>query len=352
MDEVGGGVNNPNMRKPPSQSPMQSPPHTLSQSPQTPSQQPARSHPHLNSQTHAAAANGMPAYALYGEAQAGAAFDLLHVESIAERSRLHGWEIRPHRHELLCQLLLVRRGSVQAQLDGQHVALRGPAVITVPALAAHGFRFSSDTDGDVFTLLESHLRTLSQRDAALADSLLQLRAILLPARSAATTALLAAARGLRDELSGCSAWRLPAVDAALLRLVVAVLRAWPAHTGSAAMPAAETPARALAHVQGLRRLVDAQFRQQPGMQALAAQLRITPTQLNRVCRQVLGHPALAVLHARLLLEAQRELAYSSLSVQDIALGLGFCEPGYFARFFRRCCGQSPSAWRAAQHTAR
>jgi AraC family transcriptional activator of pobA len=310
MDEAGAGVNNPNMRAPQTVDPLR------------------------------AARAGMPAYALYGEVQPAAGLDLLHVESIAARSRLHGWEIRPHRHELLCQLLLVRRGSVQAQLDGSALALRGPAVVTVPALAAHGFRFSSDVDGDVFTLQEAHVHALAARTPALAGQLLQLRATALPARHADTRALLTAAAALRDELQGDALWRVAGVDAALLRLLVAVLRAWP----NAAPAATAQPAPpALAHVQGLRRLVDAQFRQQPGMAALAGQLGITPTHLNRACRQVLGHPALA---------AQRELAYSTLSVQDIALGLGFCEAGYFTRFFRRRCGHTPSAWRAArQHSA-
>lgn len=297
----------------------------------------------------------MPAYALYGEVQPAGGLDLLHVESIAARSRQHGWEIRPHRHELLCQLLLVRRGKVQAQLDGAALALRGPAVVTVPALAAHGFRFSSDVDGEVFTLQEAHVHTLAARTPALAAQLLQLRATALPAERPDTRALMAAAGALRDELQDSRPWRAPAVDAALLRLLVAVLRAWPeAAPAAAAWPAPAAAARlappALAHVQRLRRLVDAQFRQQPGIGALATQLGITPTHLNRACRQVLGHPALAVLHARLLLEAQRELAYSTLSVQDIALGLGFCEAGYFTRFFRRRCGQTPSAWRAMRQT--
>ena len=40
------------------------------------------------------------------------------------------------------------------------------------------------------------------------------------------------------------------------------------------------------------------------------QLGITPTQLNRVCRQRAGHTRARVLHARLMLEAQRDLAYT------------------------------------------
>jgi AraC family transcriptional activator of pobA len=100
------------------------------------------------------------------------------------------------------------------------------------------------------------------------------------------------------------------------------------------------------HVQRFRALVDRHYRQQPALSVLAAELGITPTQLNRVCHQVLGHSALGVLHGRLVLEAQRDLAYTTLSVKQIGLGLGFADAGYFSRFFLRQTGHTPSAWRA------
>ena len=46
------------------------------------------------------------------------------------------------------------------------------------------------------------------------------------------------------------------------------------------------------------------------------------------------------------LEAQRELAYTTLSVKHIAYKLGFTDAGYFTRFFERETGATPSAWRA------
>ena len=81
------------------------------------------------------------------------------------------------------------------------------------------------------------------------------------------------------------------------------------------------------------------------MGACAAELGITPTQLNRACQQVLGHSASQVLHQRLLLEAQRDLAYTAMTVGEIALDLGFCEAGYFTRFFRQRVGVTPGQWR-------
>jgi AraC family transcriptional activator of pobA len=293
-----------------------------------------------NSNMPKPAAERLPAYALYGEAEAVLAGDPLHCESIAERSRLHGWEIRPHRHETLFQLLWVARGRCVAALDGRTLALVGPGVLTVPPLAAHGFRFSPEVDGLVFTIDERHLRALLA--PALAEALMQLHGWPLRERKAVAE-LRAASRALRQELQAAERWRACAVDAALQRLAVAAARSLPLEPAAGV----ERPERALGHVQRFRALVELHFRQQPTLAALAARLAITPTQLNRVCHQVLGHAALGVLHQRLVLEAQRDLAYTAMSVKQIALALGFADAAYFTRFFRRCTGQTPTAWRAA-----
>lgn len=283
----------------------------------------------------------LPAYALYGDAPRSPLADRLHCESIAARSRLHDWEIRPHRHAALFQILVVRRGRFEALIDGRTLRLAGPAVVTVPVLAAHGFRFAPDIAGSVFTVADAQLQAVLAGDAALRALLQPARALELRRGDPALRELLAAAQALADELQGGRAWRATALDAALLRLLVALARVLPT-----AAPAEARPARALAHVRRYQALVDARFREQPRLTELAAQTGITPTQLNRVCRQVLGHPALGVLHARLLLEAQRDLAYTAMSVKQIALDLGFSDAAYFTRFFRRGCGLSPSAWRA------
>jgi AraC family transcriptional activator of pobA len=290
-------------------------------------------------------AQRLPAFALYGEPGRSGP-EPLHWESIAERSRLHDWEIRPHRHEALFQLLVAQSGDFEAWLDGRRVVLQGPALVTVPALVAHGFVFAPAIVGWVFTVSELHLAALLQPHPGLKEAVMRLYGAALPAAEAAP--LLAAAAALRDETRGAGGWRAAALDAALLRLAVAAARAAPAPR---ALPAGPAGARALAHVQRLRALVEAQYRRQPGQAALAAQLGITPTQLNRACQQVLGHPAQGVLHARLLLQAQRELAYTELPIKQIAFELGFSDAAYFTRFFRRQAGVAPAAWRAARRHA-
>jgi AraC-like DNA-binding protein len=49
-----------------------------------------------------------------------------------------------------------------------------------------------------------------------------------------------------------------------------------------------------------------------------------------------------------MIEARRKLQYSSLSVKELAYELGFSDPDYFSRFFKKCTGKSVSAFLKAQ----
>lgn len=288
----------------------------------------------------------LPTYALYGEPGRTQATDWLHCERIAERSRRHDWEIRPHRHAVLVQILHIEQGSAEAWIDGTRTALAGPCVLLLPPLVPHGFVFAPAIDGTVLTVLEQHLARLLAPQPTLAALLAAPRLQHWPAGDRQAQALADAVATVRAEFRSTAPWRELALDAALVQLLVGLARSLPPEPAPAGGGAALAGARALAHVQRLRALVEQRYRQQPTLAVLAQALGITPTQLNRVCHQVLGHSALGVLHGRLLLEAQRDLAYTTLSVKQIALGLGFADAGYFSRFFRRHTGQTPSAWRA------
>src|SRR5690606_11094 len=105
--------------------------------------------------------------------------------------------------------------------------------------------------------------------------------------------------------------------------------------------------------QRLRRyyqLVERHFRQRREIGFYADALGLTPTQLNRICRAERGLSALAVIHRRLVAEAERDLAYTQLSIKQLALDLGFQDAAYFSRFFQRQTGLSPSEFRQRAHS--
>ncbi|MBK9361958.1 MAG: AraC family ligand binding domain-containing protein [Rubrivivax sp.] len=173
----------------------------------------------------------LPAYTLYGEAQPSGLPDLLHLETIAQRSRLHEWEIRPRRHASLFQILVIARGVVQARLDSAQHRLQGPCAIGVPAMVVHGFRFEPDVDGMVITLAERQLPALVGAGTAWRGALDALRVT-----APAPPALLRAAQALRADYRHMGAWRAAALDTGLRRLLLELARA-------GAAPAAAADAR-------------------------------------------------------------------------------------------------------------
>jgi AraC family transcriptional activator of pobA len=284
-----------------------------------------------------------PLYELYGESGIGSALDGLHLESIADRSRLHNWEIQPHRHAALLQLLLIERGRVHVGIDGRELALQGPAVVWVPPFAVHGFDFAPETRGHVVTLDQAWLRKLLGGTGGLWEELGHARALTLKRGSPPWRALQAMAEGLQIEYAALHRWRGQVLEGAVLTMAAVVARL--AHLSQAQEPAAAGEGRAMLHLARFREQVEGSFREHPTLATLADPLGITPTQLNRLCRRHLRCSALDVLHQRLLLEAKRELGYTTLQVRQIADGLGFSDPAYFTRFFQRLTGFSPSAWR-------
>lgn len=76
---------------------------------------------------------------------------------------------------------------------------------------------------------------------------------------------------------------------------------------------------------------------------MAARLHVTQNYLNDTVRKVSGRSAGAYIRELLTTEASALLRQTGLSVSEIAYRLGFNDPSYFARFYRRQTGMSPRA---------
>ncbi|MEQ4538681.1 MAG: helix-turn-helix domain-containing protein [Billgrantia sp.] len=288
----------------------------------------------------------VPVFKLYGETHPWPTPDLLHCESIPERSRLHDWHIRPHRHADLVHVLHIASGQVELELEGTQHALGGPLAIVVPAMSIHGFRFSQDVEGHIVTLAQPLAEQLGQQLEEQAKTLRQ--ANYFPLEQATQAHRLATLVAQIDaEYRQPAAGRDRMLVALVQALCVELARLAEPHGPATAEPRSRD--RGHEHLAQYQTLIEAQYRQQPSVEQFAEWLGMSSAHLNALCRRLANRSALQLLHERLLLEAKRQLTYTNMTISQIADSLGFSEPAYFTRFFKRNTGLSPRDFRLRQH---
>ena len=261
-----------------------------------------------------------PAFALYGE---GRIFpDVLHCETIAARAPRHGWKIGRHRHPDLHQFFWFQDGGVTLQTAGGERPVVPPAIVSMPRQVDHGFAFAAGTTGLVITVPASVMADLPA--AALARMIV--------------TAPPEGAVALFEIIARCHAMRAGLRDTALRGLVVALACLLAGDAAADDDPVATLFAR-------FEDAVRAHAADAWGVADYAAHLGTSATRLNRVVRAQADLSVMGAVLAYRLGEAARRLAYTRQSVSMIAYDLGFSDPAYFARVFRKGLGVSPRAYR-------
>ncbi|MFI8396254.1 helix-turn-helix domain-containing protein [Pseudomonas sp. NPDC078863] len=279
----------------------------------------------------------IPVFKLYGESLDWPTPDLLHCETISSRSREHQWEIKPHRHADLCQLLFVFKGQAALEIEGQRTQLQTPAIQVLPPLSVHGFRFSEDVEGFIVTLATPLINHLQ---AQLGDSVHALARVENYPAGKDGDYLNSLFSALQAEYNG----HQPAREM-LMHSLVSVIMVWVSRQAIVRHKASQRPQRQREYLNGFIQLVEETYRQHVKVEDLAHRLGISVSHLNGTCRELAGQPALQIMHERQLLEAKRLLTYTSMTIYEMSELLGFSDPTNFTRLFRRRVGISPKAFR-------
>jgi AraC family transcriptional activator of pobA len=286
----------------------------------------------------------VPTFKLFGENTPWLTPDMLHCESIAARSSLHAWQITPHRHNGLFQILHLKEGSAKVRIDESVSTMHAGSLLLVPQMCIHGFLFEEFAQGHVVTVVYPLIQRLAQRAGDALAALTSPRMLVLGPDGEGDY-LAHAMRALELEYRGTAAHRGLQIEALLAGILIIIGRRC-AQPDNAIAPVR----RGAAHFQAFCELIEAHYTRHEPVSFYAGRLGITAAHLNALCRQATAKSALGLIHERVLLESKRNLVYTSMTVSQVSDASGFNDPAYFTRFFTRSTGMSPSAFRQSAGT--
>ena len=249
----------------------------------------------------------------------------------------------PHRHDYH-ELLWVRAGSGRHLIDGEPLPVRPHTLTIIGRGQVHQFEQADDLQGALLRFTDAALAG-GGVDRIASNWLLSGRggrAIAVPegegARlDAALAALAAETRRPPDPYA-----------ADVVRHLLSTILLWAERW----YDAARTERRDAddADVQLHRRFaerLEADFAAHHDAAHYADALAVPGSALSRALVTLTGRSTKELITERVMLEAMRLLRFTDLTVGEIAFRVGFGDPLYFSRAFKRHTGRAPLAYRAA-----
>ncbi len=280
---------------------------------------------------------------IYGADVQGAADpEFLHVEPMGMPGRHLAGRAAPHVHKNLFQFLFAVDGESHIDVETTSKTLAGPCAVYIPSGAVHSmtiplqgsgwvvtgsnrsFGHGADESGHDFFAAIWHSPAFIEYDERAQDA--QIMVWLL--------------QQLYTEFIGSRPGRQLAMQDLMRLIFVNFRRHLPVGEEFSQQKHDERKS-----FLDFRQLLESHYREHWSVQQYASRLGMRVPTLNKICRQFTDKTAHELMHSRLLLEAQRLLIYTVATAAEISFDVGFQDPAYFNRFFRRITGVTPLQFR-------
>ncbi|WP_461070829.1 AraC family transcriptional regulator [Spirosoma horti] len=244
---------------------------------------------------------------------------------------------KPHR-ERHYQFMLATQGKLTLTIDFNLVTVIAPAVLLIAPGQVHQVVMATDLQGWAIgfepSLMDGEFQQVLTK-LFRSSLVIQPPLSLLDQSSSLLQVLEKVQQGPSHAYTGRT---LQTLLMALLSMLAGLLTATAVHPKS-------PERRAVVIEQAFYQLVEQHFIawKQPAQYADA--LAITVSHLNDVVKVITGFSPSTLIQDRSILEAKRLLYYTQLSVKEIGYQLGYEEPVYFNKLFRKLTGQTPLSFR-------
>jgi AraC family transcriptional activator of pobA len=234
---------------------------------------------------------------------------------------------------------LMEKGKSQAMVDFHQFALNGNDLFFILPGQIHRYIYASKEITGWFLAIDAGLIPDEFR-AVLEDPLLSIRPI---SPEAQCMEQMGRCLGLAYDLD-----RQPATSYSK-RAVYSLLTTFVAMVTNIYVQQRDMPigkwSRSQVITRDFRALLIQEYKKLKSPGDYAAALHLSLSYLNEAVKEATGFTITYWIHQEVMLEAKRLLYHSSCTVKEIAYELGYEDPTYFSRLFKKTVGKTPGDFR-------
>lgn len=275
----------------------------------------------------------------------------IHYDVLGNLADFFGRDMPVHRHAQYLQIHYIDRGDISFHIDDKIYHVKGPSCFLTPPSIPHSFLTKPDAQGHVLTVHQSLVWQLlkdglqQEAETDLSEGICLDSSKFDSEQHAQWTLISQTCRNIKLEWNRDRPAKTLMLENLVRLLIIQIARL--------ASKRAESTSVNNDDLRLFRRftdLVEEHFREHWLLPEYTHRLGISESRLNQICQHISNRSPKKLIHDRVIQESKRLLIFSNLSSNEICYQLGYSDPAYFSRFFKKETGMTPLRYRN-QHSA-
>ncbi|WHF52778.1 AraC family transcriptional regulator [Chryseobacterium gotjawalense] len=248
--------------------------------------------------------------------------------------------VKPHIHNNQFQIFLITQGSTVLLHNDERIPVSAPSFITIPKNTEHGFEHQTEMKGWIISLSDAVLEHMIKREteAVIAIETFQLTEVI---KDSFSEIVYKNMLECVDEYHQDNIGKLLMLDSMIGKIIVQLSRI----PKSTPLRIFDKDNSSIIYFRRFSQLIRESRTYKKSIEQYAAELHITTGRLNRVCNIIARQNPKEVITDYFINESKVLLSDIEKSINEIGYSIGFEDPSYFSRIFKKKTGFTPNEFR-------
>lgn len=277
---------------------------------------------------------------LYGLDRIEFAKGLIYVYPFGIIGKENNNTVKSHAHNNQFQIFVVIEGETNLLFGNDSIAIKGPSFITVPKNTDHGFQHLTELKGWIISLSDNVLEHMIKREAEVIEAI-EMFQVTKVVEGEYAEVVFNTMLNCIGEYNSAALGRLLMLEYLVGQLIVQ-LRRLPKSLQHTIYHADNS---SIIYYRRFTQLIRESSSYKKTVEEYAADLKIAGGRLSRICNYVGFKSPREMIMDYYVTQAQLLLSNVEKSIAEVCYTLGFEDPSYFSRIFKKKTGLTPNEFR-------